>query len=113
MAGFSADRPLVDRARAATCDFAFRAGFPSRDGAEPDCGLVAETSRAALRWRDPADARTDRDHYYDRRLCDSAASQANPGTGAQRAECLARHSDPYRIDHAKLSDSPRRIAAHR
>ena len=44
--------------------------------------------------------------------CDSAVDRANPGADTQRAEGLARRSDPHRIAHGALSGSPRGVAAH-
>ena len=113
MVGFSIGHRLADPAHATGCDPAFRSRLSSRHGAEPDRGLVRKTSRPAFCQCHSADACPGCSHCHDRRLCDSAAGQANAGTGAQRAHCLAGYSRSYRIGHAKLSHDPRSIAAHR
>src|SRR6266436_4797683 len=112
LAGFLADRYVVNPARAGTDNFAVRAGFPSCDDPEPDRGLAAETSHPALYQCDPADARAVCcDHHY-HPLCDSTSDQTKPGTNAKCAKRLAGHSDSHRIAHKELSRSSRGLAAH-
>src|SRR5437899_1682743 len=105
LAGFLAVRSVVNPARAGTDNFAVRAGCPSCDGPESDRGLVAETSHAPLYQCNPANARAVRCDVHYHPVCDSTSDQANPGTGAQCAKPLARHSCSHRIAHKELSGS--------
>src|SRR5262245_50670750 len=94
---------LVDRARAATCYPAVRAGFPSRDGAESNRRLATETPSAAFRGRDPGDADADFGHYDHHPVRHPAAEPTTAGTHAQHPQYVARHPDPDRVPDEKLS----------
>src|SRR5206468_159569 len=113
LADFLTANCLVNPARAATGSLTVRVGFPSRNGPEPNRGLVAETSCPALYQCDPADVRADRCHDHNYCFCYSPAGKTNARTGAKRANRLARHSCSNRIAHAQLSRSSRSVAAHR
>ena len=100
---------MVNFARTAAGNPAVRAGLAHRNGAQPDRGLVAQTSSPTLRRCDTADACTHRSDYYDRPVCDSAVDEPDAGTVAERTETRSRPSEPDRIAYAKLSGGSRGV----
>src|SRR5439155_435697 len=82
----------------------------SRNGPEPDRGLVAETPHSALCQCDPADASPSRCHDHNYRFCHSPAGKTNAGTGTKCAQRLAGHSHSHRIGHSKLPGRSRGVA---
>src|SRR5579884_1395792 len=113
VAGISARRRSSHRAGIGAGDFAFCAGVFDGHGSKSHCRVAAETSRPAINQRDFADSRARRHHHHHKPLRHSAAGATNPGTGAQRAQRLARHSRSHRIGYTQLSGHSRRPAAHR